>query len=163
MLEQIIALLLALAVAGGGLATAVEHVAPAPQSVDAVGPELADEMAALGLARAAEARATRGDGDDASLLAVDGLTQATEALTQAMDNAPEAADDGLERAWDAVNAALADDAPAVPTNAGAPEGVPPTIDAPPVAAPPVDQTPPETTPPVETPAGPPSGVPDARP
>lgn len=102
MLEQIIALLLALTVGGAGLATAVEHLASAPSSVDAVGPELADEMAALqaaaGLARAAEARSAAPAGSELDSQAVDGLTHATEALTQAMENAPAEADDGLQRA-----------------------------------------------------------------
>jgi hypothetical protein len=168
MLELIIALLLALTVGGAGLATAVERLASVPQSIDTVGPELADEMAALqaasGLARAAQARAAGGPGDDVvSTQAVDGLTQATEALTQAMENAPEEADDGLLQAVEAVTTAPANERPAAPTNAGAPEGVPPSIDAPPVPAPPVDPSPPEVTPPVDTPTGPPSGVPDGRP
>jgi hypothetical protein len=172
MLEQIIALLLTLTIGGAGLTIAVERLVSVPQSVDAVGPELADEMAALqaaaGLARAAEARAAAGTGDDLVAIqvttqAVDGLAQAVEALTQAMENAPEEAGDGLQRALEAVTTAPANARPAAPTNGGPPEEVPPSIDAPPVIAPPVDPGPPEVVPPVDTPAGPPSGVPGGRP
>jgi hypothetical protein len=168
MASTIIVILLALGVGGSGLDIAVDHIELTPRSApDIVGLDLADEMAAFGLARAADARVQGGQPDEVgSTEAVDGLTQATEALTQAIDNAPEQAEPGLQRALDAVTNGPANGT-AAPATGGAPAQVTaPPVTAPPVTAPPVTTPPvdtPPSAPPVDTPAGPPNEVPGGRP
>jgi hypothetical protein len=157
----IIVVLLALGVGGSGLDIAVDHVELTPRSAPGiVGLDLADEMAAFGLARAADARVQGGQPDEVgSTEAVDGLTQAAEALSQALEAAPAQAEPGLQRALDAVTNAPANDRPMAPTSGDAPA----QVTAPPVVAPPVTAPPVDPGPPVDTPAGPPSDVPGGRP
>jgi hypothetical protein len=170
MIEQILALLLALGLSASGLTTAAERVGAIPQSsTDAIDGVLADEMAALqaqaGLARAAARGQSEGNGEVRSAEAVDGLTQAADALTDALANAPEQAEPGLKRALEAVTNAPAHDRPAAPATGGAPVEVTvtaPTVAIPPVPTPPAEPGPP-VTPPVEVPAGPPSDTPGGRP
>lgn len=167
--EQIIALILALAVGSAGVATAVEKLASVPTSVDMVGLDLAEGVAAseaaTGLARAAEAVPAGAAsavvaagaalaGQSTAGQSTDGLTRVLEAVSQAADAAPAEADAGLQVAIDALTDTPANDAPG---------DVPPTVDVPPLPVPPVDPSDPGITPPVDVPQDPPSDVPGGRP
>lgn len=102
MLEKLIELLTAIAMAVGGaagLGVANEHATPAAESDRAALAEDAAIEAALALrADAAERAAT----EVVEIETVDGLAKAADALDQAAENAPGEADQGLMQATDAV-------------------------------------------------------------
>lgn len=173
MLEKLIELLTAIAVAAVGLGVANERAAD--HDDNGIGWTIAEERAALdaagfGLATAAEARATAGrSGDDERAdeeePAVDGRAHAVEVLTEVAGNAPDQAQAGLATAITAVSGGGG-----APTQAmtGAPEDVPVVTQVPAqvpahvpaaVPAPPVTVAPPTVTPPVNVNAGPPADAP----
>ena len=186
MLERIMELLLALAVGAAGLTVAADRVPAEPTDADengigwTIAAEHAAHQAAIGLSRAAEARAAaadRGESDEVGgEPAVDGRARAAEAVTEAMTRAPEQAQAGLARALEAIttapaaNEAAAGDASSVAPVAAPPVTTPvagPPASTPPVAAPPVGgqptNVPPVAAPPVEVPVGPPADAPGGRP
>lgn len=168
MLEKLIELLTALAVATAGLAVASEKAAD--HDDNGIGWTITEEVAALhaarGLETAAAARAAVGGSDtDEQEAAVDGRAHAAAVLAEVASNAPEQAQAGLTTAITAVTSGGS--AAEAPT-AGAPDDVPVVTEVPaqvpanvpaPVAAPPVTVAPPTTTPPIKVPGGPPADAP----
>ena len=164
MLEKLIEVLAALAVAVAGLGVANDSAAD--HDANGVGWTIAEEVAALdaagfGLERAAEARGTadHGEGDEEADAAVDGQAHALEVLAEVAAGAPEQAQAGLTTAMTAVAAGGGDEAAttgAVVTEV--PAQVPANVPAH-VPAPPVTVVPPTDTPPVDVSAGPPAELP----